>query len=119
MTKFGDHMYCPCSQQNMFQNYFFKFSKIALISGMVRDREKRLKFGTFLNIFKISKFLKKLKKHKFALISGTVIELNGRNLGIRYIVNVHSKTFFNISKFFSNFKKFKKVENNFFLRIQS
>ena len=40
---------------------------------MVGDRAKRLKFGTFLNISKeISKFLKNLKKHKFALISETV-----------------------------------------------
>ena len=33
-TKFGDHMFCPCSHQNAFQQF-------ALISETVRDRAKR------------------------------------------------------------------------------
>ena len=38
-----DHMYCQCSQQNIFQHFekhfafLFYFSKIALISETVRD----------------------------------------------------------------------------------
>ena len=78
-TKLGDHMYCPCSQQNIFQHFenlkkfwkqikniifFFKFT-IALISETVGDR-------AFFNILKNLKFLKNIKKHKFALISETV-----------------------------------------------
>ena len=48
------------------------------------------------DFFNISNFLKKLKIHKFAFILETEIEQNRLNLVITYIVNVHSKTFFNI-----------------------
>ena len=47
----------------------------------------------------ISNILENLKKHKFSFISETVIEWNGQNFWITYMVNDHSITFFNISKF--------------------
>ena len=71
------HIYCQCSQQNIFfqkitkickkksKYFFFVFLKkfnIALTSITVGDRAKRLKFGTFLNISKISNKFQNLKK---------------------------------------------------------
>ena len=65
-------------------------SKIALIVELVGDRAKRLKFGSFLNISKkITQFLKKLKKPKFALISETV-----RALYHIYILSMFTAKYF-------------------------
>ena len=68
-------------------------SKIALIAETVGDRAKRLKFGTFWNISKkIPKFLKNIKKHKFALIS-EMVRAKQTKFGSQYIVNVTAKYF--------------------------
>ena len=84
LTKFWDHMFCQCSQQNIFQH-----------------------FEKFQNILKK---LKILKKHKFAHISSLVIDRAKRwNLVITcFFVNVHSRTFFNFPKK-NNFNFFSKI----------
>ena len=73
------------------------------------ERAKRLKFGTFLNISKVSKILKNLKPHKLALISETVRDRAKRMKFGKHMfcLDVHRKTSFNISKILkiSKFKK--------------
>ena len=119
-TIFGDHIKCWFSQQNIFQhfkkkiknlrkfkkklNLFFSLKKIKklLSSEMVGERAK-----TFLNILKISKFL---KKHKFALISETV-----RHRAKHTTFWDHMDCQWSQQNIFEHFKNFEK--NN--LRIQS
>ena len=64
--------------------------------------QNRLKSGPFLEISKISKFLEKFNKFKKNINlhlsqKRLEIEQNG-NLGMTFTANVHSETFFNISK---------------------
>ena len=72
--KFCDQIYRPCLQQNIYKKLkqLKKNKKIALFSETVSESAKQLKFGTFLNISRVSKIFKIFKEHKFALVLETV-----------------------------------------------